>query len=186
MLPSIRNGGGLRGYQVYAKVRGKFRAVDPRSVNWRKVDARSIQIRQPPGARNALGEVKFLFPNQHDVYLHDTPSKSLFERDVPRLQPRLHAGDEPVGLRRGAALEHRARSRRRPLRKQVGGGESWVNLDRHIPVHITYFTAWVDDDGKLQVRDDVYGHDKRLGRGPRSRPDFQGISLRECGCQGAA
>jgi murein L,D-transpeptidase YcbB/YkuD len=48
------------------------------------------------------------------------------------------------------------------LRKRVGGGESWVNLDRHIPVHITYFTAFVDAGGKLQVRDDIYGHDKRV------------------------
>ncbi len=48
------------------------------------------------------------------------------------------------------------------LRKRVGGGESWVNLDKHVPVHITYFTAWVDESGSLQLRDDVYGLDKRL------------------------
>jgi murein L,D-transpeptidase YcbB/YkuD len=48
------------------------------------------------------------------------------------------------------------------LRKRVGGGESWVNLEHHVPVHITYFTAFVDEAGRLQLRDDIYGHDKRL------------------------
>jgi murein L,D-transpeptidase YcbB/YkuD len=161
MLPSIRNGSGLRGYQVYAKVRGKFRAVDPRSLNWRRVDARSIQVRQPPGARNALGEVKFLFPNQHDVYLHDTPSKSLFEREVRAFSHGCVRVMNPWDFAE-ALLADSDQVSAASLRKQVGGGESWVNLDKHIPVHITYFTAWIDESGALQVRDDIYGHDKRL------------------------
>ena len=161
MLPAIRKGGGLRGYQVYAKVRGKYRAVDPRSVNWRNVDARSIQVRQPPGARNALGEVKFLFPNQHDVYLHDTPSKSLFDREVRAFSHGCVRVMNPWDFAE-ALLSGTDQVSAAALRKRVGGGENWVNLDTHIPVHITYFTAWVDGTGKLQVRDDVYGHDKRL------------------------
>jgi murein L,D-transpeptidase YcbB/YkuD len=161
MLPSIRKNGGLRGYQVYAKVRGKFRAVNPGSVNWRNVDARSIQVRQPPGARNALGEVKFLFPNQYDVYLHDTPSKSLFQQDRRAFSHGCVRVMNPWDFA-GALLSGTDQVSAAALRKRVGGGESWVNLDHHIPVHITYFTAWVDDAGKLQLRDDVYGHDKRL------------------------
>ncbi len=161
MLPKIRSGSGLRGYQVFANIRGKYRAVDPRSINWRKVDARKIQVRQPPGAANALGQVKFLFPNKHNVYLHDTPSKSLFDREVRAyshgcvrvMNPwdfaeALLAGSDGIGA---AAL-----------RKRVGGGESWANLEQPVPVHITYFTAFVDGTGKLQLRDDIYGHDKRL------------------------
>ncbi len=161
MLPKIRSGSGLRGYQVFANIRGKYRAVDPRSINWRKVDARKIQVRQPPGAANALGQVKFLFPNKHNVYLHDTPSKSLFDREVRAyshgcvrvMNPwdfaeALLAGSDGIGA---AAL-----------RKRVGGGESWANLEQPVPVHITYFTAFVDRTGKLQLRDDIYGHDKRL------------------------
>ena len=50
------------------------------------------------------------------------------------------------------------------LRKMVGGGERWVNLNNKIPVHITYFTAWVDDNGDLQTRNDIYGHDKRVAK----------------------
>ena len=161
LMPAIRKGSGLRGYQVYAKVRGRYRAIDPRSVNWRKVDARSIQVKQPPGARNALGEVKFLFPNQHDVYLHDTPSKSLFEREARAFSHGCMRVMNPWDFAE-ALLSNTDQVSAAALRKQVGGGENWVNLDKHIPVHITYFTAWVDDSGDLQLRDDVYGLDKRL------------------------
>jgi murein L,D-transpeptidase YcbB/YkuD len=161
MMPAILNGGGLRGYQVFAKVRGKYRAVDPRSVNWRKVDARSIQVRQPPGARNALGEVKFLFPNQYDVYLHDTPSKSLFEKEVRAYSHGCMRVMNPWDFAE-ALLSSTDQVTAAELKKRVGGGENWTNLETHIPVHITYFTAWIDGSGKLQVRPDIYGHDRRL------------------------
>ncbi len=161
MLPKIRSGSGLRGYQVYANVGGKVRAVDPRSINWRKVDARKIQVRQPPGSANALGEVKFLFPNKHNVYLHDTPSKSLFQRDVRAYSHGCVRVMNPWDFA-DALLANSDQISGAAIRKRVGGKESWVNLDEHIPVHITYFTAFVDAGGKLQVRDDIYGHDKRL------------------------
>jgi murein L,D-transpeptidase YcbB/YkuD len=118
-------------------------------------------VRQPPGARNALGEVKFLFPNQYDVYLHDTPSKSYFQQDARAYSHGCVRVMNPWEFAE-ALLSNTDQVSAAALRKQVGGGESWVNLDRHIPVHITYFTAWVDESGKLQVRNDVYGHDKRL------------------------
>ena len=73
------------GYQVFANFDGRFRAVDPTTVDWSSVDMRRIQIKQPPGERNALGSIKFLFPNPYAVYLHDTPSKCFFERDYRAL-----------------------------------------------------------------------------------------------------
>jgi murein L,D-transpeptidase YcbB/YkuD len=159
LLPKIRSGSGLRGYQVFANVRGKYRAVDPRSI--RNVDARKIQVRQPPGAANALGQVKFLFPNKHNVYLHDTPSKSLFEREVRAYSHGCVRVMNPWDFAE-ALLSNSDEISAAALRKRVGGGESWVNLEHHVPVHITYFTAFVDGAGKLQIRDDIYGHDKRL------------------------
>jgi murein L,D-transpeptidase YcbB/YkuD len=161
MLPAARQGSALRGYQVYANVRGRFRAVDPRTINWRTVDMRKIQIKQPPGARNALGQVKFLFPNKYDVYLHDTPSKSLFERDARAFSHGCMRVMNPWDFAE-ALLSGTDQVTVAALKKMVGGGERWVNLDEHIPVHITYFTAWVDENGELQVRNDIYGHDKRL------------------------
>ncbi len=83
MLPQIQAdpGKALAGYQVFANIGGRFRAVDPWTVDWRNVDMRRIQIKQPPGEKNALGSIKFMFPNPYAVYLHDTPSKSLFQKD---------------------------------------------------------------------------------------------------------
>ena len=161
MLPKLRSGSGMRGYQVLANVGGKVRAVDPRSVNWQKVDARKIQVRQPPGTANALGQVKFLFPNKHNVYLHDTPSKSLFEREVRAYSHGCVRVMNPWDFAE-ALLSNPGEASAAALRKRVGGGESWSNLETLVPVHITYFTAFVDRAGKLQVRDDIYGHDKRV------------------------
>ena len=105
--------------------------------------------------------MKFLFPNKHDVYLHDTPSKSLFEREMRAYSHGCVRVMNPWDFAE-ALLSGTGEISAATLRKRVGGGESWANLEKHIPVHITYFTAFVDPAGKLQVRDDVYGHDKRL------------------------
>ena len=161
MLPRLRAGGGLGGYTVYAKVRGRFRAVSPGSINWHTVNMSQIQIKQPPGSANALGQVKFLFPNKYSVYLHDTPTKSLFDRDARAFSHGCMRVQDPWDFA-AALLADDPEIDANKLRKMVGGAERWVNLDTKIPVHVTYFTAWVDDDGKLQIRDDIYGHDKRI------------------------
>ncbi len=161
MLPRLRAGSGLRGYRVYANIRGRFRAVNPGSINWRTVNMRRIQIKQPPGSRNALGTVKFLFPNKYSVYLHDTPSKSLFARDTRAFSHGCMRVKDPWDFA-AALLANNDNIDVNRLHKMVGGGERWVKLDHKIPVHVTYFTAWVDNSGKLQVRSDIYGHDKRV------------------------
>ena len=111
-LPLLRNGGVPEGFQVFARVGGRFRPVDPWMINWSSVAAKDLQFRQPPGERNALGVIKFNFPNKYAVYLHDTPAKALFQNSLPRLQPRLHAGAGSLGARRGAS-HPRARLERR-------------------------------------------------------------------------
>lgn len=162
MLPQIQaNPGALRGYQVFANFDGRFRAVDPMMVDWHTVDMRRIQIKQPPGERNALGSIKFMFPNPYAVYLHDTPSKSYFERDYRALSHGCMRVMNPWEFA-AALLRYDPQVSAEELQKLVGGREIRVDLTRNIPVHITYFTAWVDETGELQVRDDVYGHDKRV------------------------
>ncbi|MEX0853258.1 MAG: L,D-transpeptidase family protein, partial [Bauldia sp.] len=162
MLPEIRaNPAALNGYQVFANVGGRFRAVDPYLIDWHTVDMRKIQIKQPPGERNALGRVKFMFPNPFSVYLHDTPMKSLFERDYRAYSHGCMRVMDPWEFADALlALEPDLNAAK--LKKLVGGPERRVDLERHIPVHMTYFTAWVDGDGALQVRDDLYGIDARL------------------------
>ena len=163
MLPRLRAGSGLGGYKVYANIRGRYRAVNPRSINWRKVNMNNIRIKQPPGSRNALGQVKFLFPNKYSVYLHDTPSKSLFDRDSRAFSHGCVRVQNPWDFAE-ALFADSAQVDGARLRKMVGGGERWVNLEEKIPVHITYFTAWVDESGVLQTRNDIYGHDKRVAK----------------------
>ncbi|CAN5264168.1 hypothetical protein BH10PSE9_BH10PSE9_08930 [soil metagenome] len=163
MLPSImRNpGAALAGYQVFAQIDGRFRAVDPYMVNWGTVNMKQIQIKQPPGEKNALGSIKFMFPNPYAVYLHDTPSKSLFQKDYRALSHGCMRVMDPWAFA-NALLSEDPVVTTPQLKALVGGPERQVGLTRKIPVHITYFTAWVDAAGKLQVRDDVYGHDGRV------------------------
>ena len=163
MLPQIQANPGkaLNGYQVFANIGGRFRAVDPWTVDWRNVDMRRIQIKQPPGERNALGSIKFMFPNPFAVYLHDTPSKSLFQRDYRAFSHGCMRVMNPWDFA-AALLTHDPKVSAASLKKLVGGPQTQVNLTQNIPVHITYFTAWVDDSGKLQLRSDVYGHDARM------------------------
>ena len=163
MLPDIQAdpARALNGYQVFANIGGRFRAVDPWSVDWRNVDMRNIQIKQPPGEKNALGSIKFMFPNPYAVYLHDTPSKSLFQKDFRAYSHGCMRVMNPWDFA-ASLLTYDPNVSADSLKKLVGGQETQVNLTHRIPVHITYFTAWVDDSGKLQVRSDVYGHDARM------------------------
>lgn len=162
MLPAARrNPGALRGYQVFALIKGRYRAVDPRFINWRRIDARKIQIRQPPGQRNALGKVKFIFPNKHSVYLHDTPAKSLFQRDYRAYSHGCMRVMNPMEFAE-ALLSEEPKLNSAYLKSLYGSSERRVNLSKKVPVHITYFTTWVDESGNLQFRDDLYGHDRRI------------------------
>ena len=159
-LPALRGGGYPKGFDVFAKVGGRFRAVDPRTVNWASVGPNDVQFRQPPGERNALGVVKFMFPNKYSVYLHDTPSKGLFNNDYRAASHGCMRVMNPWGFADALLTDEDWNSAR--LKKLIGGPETKVDLHEHVYVHITYFTAWVDADGNLQFRNDVYGHDKRV------------------------
>ncbi len=163
MLPDIQAdpGKALNGYQVFANIGGRFRAVDPWTVDWRNVDMRKIQIKQPPGEKNALGSIKFMFPNPYAVYLHDTPSKGLFQKDYRAFSHGCMRVMNPWDFA-ASLLTYDPNVSAEGLKKLVGGPERQINLTRHIPVHITYFTAWVDDSGKLQLRADIYHHDAEM------------------------
>lgn len=122
------------------------------------------QIRQLPGSKNALGRVKFLFPNTYDIYLHDTPDKSLFARKDRALSHGCIRVARPEDL---AAYLLRGQSDWTPQRihqAMNSGKEQTVQLQNPVPVAITYYTAWVDRDGQLNFRDDIYGHDERTAK----------------------
>ena len=160
-LPQLRNGGVPKGFQVLARVGGRFRPVDPYMINWSTVSPANLQLKQPPGERNALGVIKFLFPNKYAVYLHDTPAKALFQQDYRAYSHGCMRVQDPWGFA-AELLTHEQGWSVASLKKLVGGPEKYVTLPTKINVHITYFTAWVDETGDLQIRDDVYGHDERI------------------------
>ena len=116
-------------------------------------------FRQDPGERNALGRIKFMFPNDHSVYLHDTPSKALFQNDrrayshgCVRVYEPLKFGEVifNMGLPGDSWSEQR-------IAKMFGGSERYINLKQRFPVHIVYFNAFVDGSGRLVMREDIYG-----------------------------
>ena len=131
----------------------------------------TVHISQPPGAGNALGRIRFNFPNKFLVYQHDTPDKYLFARDkrayshgCMRVQNPLTYGEKLLSL--VLPKEHYTEAR---LESMFGGSEININFPKFIPVHLTYQTAFVDDAGKLQLRDDVYGRDAKMIGDPQEQ-----------------
>jgi murein L,D-transpeptidase YcbB/YkuD len=138
-------------------------AVSSYSVNWSIVspDNFPFKIRQRPGPGNALGRIKFLFPNKHDVYLHDTPSKSLFSRGFRAFSHGCIRVQNPMDFAE-ALLANEPVLDRAKLESLFGPSERWVNPEYQIPVHIAYFTLRVEEDGTIRSFADVYGHNERL------------------------
>ena len=121
------------------------------------------EVRQKPGLKNSLGLVKFLFPNNFNIYLHDTPNKELFSLSTRSFSHGCIRIGEPKKfaeylLRNDKAWNSQTIDDAMHLEK-----EKWVTLDKTVPVFIVYFTAWVDNDGQLNFRKDIYGHDEKMG-----------------------
>jgi L,D-transpeptidase YcbB len=136
------------------------RVIPSYSVDWYNLDPKKLPIgvRQPPGPKNALGEIKFMFPNQHAIYMHDTPSKPLFARDSRAFSYGCVRVEDPWGF---AEIVlgwdgQRVASTRATTRDHT------VSLEQKIPVHLAYFTAWPDETGTIRYHEDVYGRDRLL------------------------
>jgi len=120
-----------------------------------------ITVQQPPGERNALGFVKFMFPNQHSVYLHDTPNRNLFSASRRAFSHGCVRVDQPFQLAE-EVLGQDGKWTEAKLRGLIGKGERYVYLDRPLPVHLTYFTLAVDEKGELQTFEDIYGLNRKV------------------------
>ncbi|MES3018257.1 MAG: L,D-transpeptidase family protein [Bacteroidota bacterium] len=117
------------------------------------------KIRQRPGPDNALGAVKFLFPNKYNIYFHDTPAKTLFDKQKRAFSHGCIRLSQPYELAQYLLKDQQEWTDTEILRAMGSGSEKWVKLDKKIPVSIIYYTAWVDKSGVLNFRDDIYGHD---------------------------
>lgn len=119
-------------------------------------------IRQKPGSTNSLGRVKFLFPNSYNIYLHDTPAKSLFTEQKRAFSHGCIRLSQPKTLAEYLLENDPSWTKEKITKAMQQSKETWVQVKQPVPVFITYFTAWVDKNGLLNFRDDVYGHDSRM------------------------
>jgi L,D-transpeptidase YcbB len=150
-------------------------AIDPEDIDWSKVSEKSLpyRFRQEPGPLNPLGNLKFMLPNEFDVYLHDTPSKGLFSRSTRTFSHGCIRIEKPLEL-----AEYLLRDDPRWSLKELSaaietGAEQIVTIPNPVRVHFLYLTAWVDDKGIVQFRNDIYGRDAGLDEALRRTPSFQ-------------
>ena len=162
-------------FTLFSDWSGKASVVDPSSVNWgRMTKARfTHKIRQGSGDGNALGRVKFMFPNRFNVYLHDTPSKSLFSRAERSFSHGCIRVQDPMKLAEVVLAGTKGWSREKIDGTVETNKRTVVNLAEPLAVHISYQTAWVNKDGSVNFRKDIYGRDALLAEaliGPRAIP----------------
>jgi len=147
--------------------------VNRSSVDWSLVTEENFRyrIRQDPGPRNALGLIKFMFPNKFNVYLHDTPSRSLFKKTVRSLSSGCIRTENALSLAVYVLSTDPQWKRADIMAAVKTGQELTVRLTEPIPVHLLYWTAWADEDGSIQFRNDIYGRDKLLYEALRKKPE---------------
>jgi len=146
-----------RGFEV---VSSGGQRVDASQIDWTRGMPR-VSVRQPPGDANALGHIKFMFPNDFSVYLHDTSSRGLFSSERRSFSHGCVRVDQPfrlaevvLGVENGWTEEK--------VRRLVGGSERRIDVKADLDVHIAYFTATIGDDGQLRQFEDIYGYDRAV------------------------
>ncbi|SDX47840.1 Murein L,D-transpeptidase YcbB/YkuD [Nitrosomonas halophila] len=148
-----------QGIRVFSSYRYEFE-LDPDGIDWHAVERRfPYALQQAPGNLNALGNIKFMFPNPFSIYLHDTPSKSLFQKDIRTYSSGCIRLEKPFQLAEfllGRSLEDAN------ITQQVDSGKTrTVHLPKRVPIYLVYITAWSDEQGDVRFSSDIYGRDKR-------------------------
>ena len=137
--------------------------VNPRSIDWHKYQySKTMPFRfaQVPGNKNALGKVKFLFPNKFSVYMHDTPSKHLFKKSKRAFSHGCIRLQKPRELLKTFSTFNDNIDFKKSQKTLKGKKKTFLNLKKKVPVDVVYLTAWVDYEGKLQFRNDIYNYDE--------------------------
>jgi murein L,D-transpeptidase YcbB/YkuD len=167
LAPRLRQGGlfgpdtsVLREHRLSVSYQG--RPIDPDSIDWGRANIHQYAFTQPPGPDNVLGKLKFNFPNKHAIYMHDTVQPELFNETVRGLSHGCIRVRQPDRLAQLLLAEDKGWSADQVKSLLAKGNNSIVTLNRPVPVHLTYFTAVVDEQGKLQTFADIYGLDSRM------------------------
>jgi murein L,D-transpeptidase YcbB/YkuD len=149
--------------------------IAPKTIDWSGITANTLAYRfsQKPGPLNPLGSIKFMFPNKFNVYLHDTPSKRLFSESVRTFSHGCTRIEKPIELGEYVLRDVPGWTREKLLAEIDKGTEQIVPLLHPLNVHFLYLTAWVDEDGVLQFRNDVYKRDNQLDEALRKKPSFK-------------
>ncbi|MFC3323187.1 L,D-transpeptidase family protein [Mesorhizobium cantuariense] len=158
MLPRLRNDPGYLDRAGYEVTDSRGKRIPSSAVNWGAYGSNiPYSVRQQPSEANALGELKILFPNKHAIYMHDTPQKSFFQRDMRALSHGCVRLQDPRGMAAavlGTSVDY--------IAEKLKHGHATENVTRTIPVYVAYFTAWPDLSGKVEYFGDVYDRDTRL------------------------
>lgn len=154
-----------KGYEVRKDFAFSRPPLDCNSINWSQVlrnkQSNEYKFVQPPGPNNALGKIKFKFPNQFAVYMHDTPTKNLFKKGERAFSHGCIRVADPEGLLATFAPHERSVNYDRAQAILKGKTKTQLNLSERVPVHIVYLTAWINSDGLLHYRNDVYNYDSK-------------------------
>jgi len=154
-LPKLYNDPSYLDRIGYEVTDSKGRAIPSSSVDWAAYGSKiPFDVRQPPGAKNSLGEMKIMFPNEHAIYMHDTPEKHLFDRENRNFSNGCIRLQDPRAM--AAAVLGWSRER---IEDRLKGKNGQAKLDVKVPVFVAYFTAWPDEAGKVRYYHDVYGRD---------------------------
>jgi murein L,D-transpeptidase YcbB/YkuD len=165
LWPSLLKGGGLMREWLLEVRTKEGQPVNWRKINWSTADIRTYDVIQPNGPKSVMGKVKFSFPSQHTVFMHDTMERDkwMFRAVKRTFSHGCMRVNDPIGLARILLREDKgwdAAHVNDMLR--TGPHNNEIAIERKIPVHITYFTALVDEGGKLHTFSDVYGHERRI------------------------
>jgi len=152
------------------------RRVSRASIDFNAYTGRNFPfaVKQPPSSRNALGLVKFMFPNKYNIYLHDTPEKHLFQRQKRDFSSGCIRLAQPFEFAYALLVPQESDPERRFHAALGSGRETQIDLERHVPIHLTYRTAVTRAVGRTQYREDVYGRDARIWQAL----EREGVSLR--------
>ncbi len=182
ILPRLNKGVSYLGDQVIRVFKGwkeDSPEIDPATVSWSEYGENRFpfRLRQDPGPKNALGRIKFMFPNKFAVYLHDTPNRSLFENIRRGFSSGCIRVEKPIELARRILRKDKEWVAEKLMPMIEAGDRKVIRVKDTVKVHLMYMTAWVDESGRLQFREDIYKRDQILGnalvkRSPGPAPAF--------------
>lgn len=165
VLPAVRKDVGYLATKRMKVLDQGGNEVDPATIDWQNINPWKYTFRQEPGRDNSLGLVKFMFPNNYDVYMHDTPSKELFTRSERAFSSGCVRLQNPLDLAAYLLKGQDDWNREKIAKLTAPGGTPYtVVLKKPLPVHLLYLTAWGEEDGTIQFRKDVYSRDKAIAR----------------------